>query len=78
MNQGSAEMVELPIEITLDIVSKLVKYPSAESIQVLGEYGLGKIVTLTRPTPNMSSHVRSLYVWATLDGIPMAKILVDL
>lgn len=76
-NQGSARMGELPVEATLNIFDKLLECPSAEGIQVLGEEGPSKTVTLTCPTPNMLSHVRPLYVRPILDGVPMAKILAD-
>lgn len=51
--------------------------PITEGIQVLGPETPSEIVTLTRPPINMLNHVRPLYVRATLDGIPVSKVLVD-
>lgn len=75
--QDSAGVSELPVEVTLDKADKVARYSSTEGIQVLGEEGSSKTVTLTRPTSHMLSHVRPLYVQAILDGVPMAKIFVD-
>lgn len=48
-----------------------------ERIQVLGPETPSDTVTLTRPPINMLNHVRPLYVRATLDGVPMSRVLVD-
>lgn len=52
-------------------------FPVTEGIQVLGSEASSEIVTLTRPLINMLSHVRPLYVRATLDGVPMSRVFVD-
>lgn len=49
----------------------------AVGIRVLGSETPSGTVTLTWPPASMLGHVRPLYVKATLDGVPMNKVLVD-
>lgn len=39
--------------------------------------GDSRTVMISRPAVGLGSHLKPLYVRATLDGIPMPKVLVD-
>lgn len=65
--------VELsPTDHEVNIIAQMVN-----GIQITSKAGEPQAVIITQPINGLMSHIRPLYVRATLDGVPMPKVLVD-
>lgn len=58
----SERISDLQVEVTLGKAENSRDRFNADDFQVLGNEGTSKTISLTRPTPNMLSHVWPLYV----------------